>query len=229
MNIAVVVRMTGGGGAFSSGVPKTPLSEHQNGGSTVPTRERYVPATRTCAVGFSLPPGCSAPATKRWPPGRTCTSEARSVEIHTPRPPALATRSIWPSPPGCVTSCAGADAWRVVPTVIGAFNVTTGGSRESAGAPDVRSSREERVESVAFVWSTWSSGPYPMATVPRSGAHSSDISSASAADPVEASKSGPDTATTPMTKATPMMTSATAGRGTPASAHGSMALYEERV
>ena len=40
VNIAVVVRMTGGGGAFSSGEPKTPLSEHQNGGSTVPTRER---------------------------------------------------------------------------------------------------------------------------------------------------------------------------------------------
>ena len=49
-----------------------------------------------------------------------------------------------------------------------------------------------------------------MATVPRSGAHSWDISSASAADPVEASKSGPDVATTPMTKATPMVTSATA-------------------
>ncbi len=40
VNIGLVVRMTGGGGAFSSGDPKMPLSEHQNGGSTVPTSER---------------------------------------------------------------------------------------------------------------------------------------------------------------------------------------------
>ena len=169
-----------------------------------------MPATRTSAVGFPLPPGCSAPATKRWPPGRTCTSEARSVEIQTPGPPALATRSIWPSPPGCVTSSAGADAWRSAhgDRRVQCHDRRVKGVCRSTRRPEQPrgKGRERGVRLVEVV-----ERAVPDGHGAQVGPHCWDISSASAADPVEASKSGPDAATTPMTNATPMMTSATAG------------------